>query len=69
MVKLIHAQTILSEGALSELKRKAGKNTAKDAIAVAVNHYLDCQHVHQESLERKLERTLKKRRSEKEKCI
>lgn len=69
MVKLVHAQTILSEEALSELKRKAGKNATKDAIAEAVKHYLDCQHTYQESLEKKLERTIKNRRSRKEKYI
>lgn len=69
MVKLVHAQTILSEEALSELKRKAGKNATKDAIAVAIDHYLDCQHTYQESLEKKLERTLKQRRIKKEKYI
>ncbi|MFO7967902.1 MAG: DUF5371 family protein [Archaeoglobaceae archaeon] len=69
MVKLVHAQTTLSEEALSELKRKAGKNATKDAIAVAVEHYLNCQHTYQESLEKKLERTIKKRRVEKERYI
>lgn len=69
MVRLVYAQTILSEKELNELKRRTGKNSTKSAVAAAVNHYLDCQHTHKESLEEKLERTLRSRRSEKENYI
>ncbi|MFP3908398.1 MAG: DUF5371 family protein [Halobacteriota archaeon] len=68
-MKLVHAQTILNEEALSELKRKSGENSTKDAIAAAVDHYLGCQYMYEESLEKKLERTLRNRRREKEKYI
>lgn len=62
MAKIVHAQTVLSESALSELKKKTGENATKDAIYKAVEHYLMCQYTHEEPLEKRLEDTLRKRK-------
>lgn len=61
MPKIVHAQTVLSDSSLSELKKKTGENATKDAIYRAVEHYLVCQYTHEEPLEKRLEETLKKR--------
>ncbi len=62
MAKIVHAQTVLSESSLSELKKKTGENATKDAIYKAVEHYLMCQYTHEEPLEKRLEDTLRKRK-------
>ncbi len=62
MAKIVHAQTVLSESSLSELKKKTGENATKDAIYKAVEHYLTCQYTHEEPLEKRLEDTLRKRK-------
>jgi hypothetical protein len=62
MVKIVHAQTVLPQHVLEELKRKTGESATKDAIATAVEHYLMCPYTHEEPLERKLEEVLKKKR-------
>ncbi|MFO7967964.1 MAG: DUF5371 family protein [Archaeoglobaceae archaeon] len=61
MVKIVHAQTVLAEQVLSELKSKTGEIATKDAIARAVDHYLSCSHTQEEPLERRLEEAMKKR--------
>ena len=38
-----HVQTVLLEETLKELKRKSNKQYSKDALTVAVEHYLDCK--------------------------
>ncbi|MFO7967435.1 MAG: DUF5371 family protein [Archaeoglobaceae archaeon] len=56
MVKIVHAQTLLSEELLNELKKKTGEKATKDAITTAVEHYLTCQHVHEDqSMNKRLE--------------
>ncbi|RLE46231.1 MAG: hypothetical protein DRJ31_10250 [Candidatus Methanomethylicota archaeon] len=62
MMKIVHAQTVLPEDVLEELKRKTGESATKDAIAKAVEHYLMCPYTHQEPLEKKLEEVLKKKK-------
>ncbi|MFW5936144.1 MAG: DUF5371 family protein [Candidatus Hadarchaeota archaeon] len=47
---------------LSELKKKTGENATKDAIAKAVDHYLRCQYTDEESMEKRLEEVLRKRK-------
>ena len=37
-----HVQTVLLEETLKELKRKSNKLYSKEALAVAVDHYLGC---------------------------
>lgn len=62
MVKIVHAQTVLPEDVLEQLKKKTGQSATKDAIAVAVEHYLSCPYTHEEPLEKKLEEVMKKRK-------
>jgi hypothetical protein len=62
MVKIVHAQTVLPEDMLNELKKKTGESATKDAIAKAVEHYLICPYTHEEPLERKLEEVIKKKK-------
>ncbi len=62
MVKIVHAQTVLPEDILNELKKKTGEGATKDAIAKAVDHYLMCPYTHEEPIEKKLEEVLKKKR-------
>ncbi|MFO7966740.1 MAG: DUF5371 family protein [Archaeoglobaceae archaeon] len=61
-MKVVHAQTVLDEAVLSELKKKTGENATKDAIAKAVDHYLRCQYTDEESMEKRLEEVLRKRK-------
>jgi diphthamide synthase (EF-2-diphthine--ammonia ligase) len=42
MMKIVHAQTVLTDLDLASLKMKTGEETTKDALAKAVQHYLDC---------------------------
>lgn len=44
MVKISHAQTVLTVEDIEALKKKTGENNTKDAIATAVSHYLECEH-------------------------
>ena len=37
-----HVQTVLLKETLDELKRKSNKQNTKDALTVAVDHFLDC---------------------------
>ena len=62
MVKIVHAQTVLPDYVLEELKKKTGESATKDAIAKAVEHYLVCPYTHEEPLEKKLEEVIKKKR-------
>ena len=62
MAKIVHAQTVLPEDVLEELKKKTGKMTTKDALAEAVEHYLTCPYTHEEPLGKKLEEIMKKKR-------
>lgn len=62
MVKIVHAQTVLPENVLEELKRKTGETATKDAIAKAVEHYLMCPYTHEEPLEKRLEEVIKKKK-------
>ncbi len=62
MVKIVHAQTVLPEDVLEELKKKTGESATKDAIAKAVEHYLKCPYTHEEPLEKKLEEIIRRRK-------
>ena len=42
MPNIQHVQTVLLETDLLALKDKSGKQYSKDALTVAVDHYLDC---------------------------
>ncbi|MFO7968416.1 MAG: DUF5371 family protein [Archaeoglobaceae archaeon] len=62
MAQIVHAQTVLNEDTLKELKQKTGENATKDAIATAVDHFLRCSYTNEEPLEGKLEEIMKSRR-------
>ncbi|MFP4557903.1 MAG: DUF5371 family protein [Halobacteriota archaeon] len=62
MPEIVHAQTVLTEDMLSELKRKTGERATKDAIATAVDHFLRCSYTQEETLKGKLEEVIKKRK-------
>lgn len=40
-----HVQTVLLEETLAELKEKSHKQYSKDALTVAVEHFLECNEV------------------------
>jgi len=42
MDKIVHATTKLPENVVKELKRKTGESTTKDALYIAITHYLYC---------------------------
>ncbi|MCK4811396.1 MAG: DUF5371 family protein [Methanosarcinales archaeon] len=44
MTKILHVQTVLIGDDLKALKEKTGETTTKDAIATAVEHYLNCPY-------------------------
>lgn len=44
MKKIVHAQTLLFEDDMKELKRKTGKKQTQDALNEAVQHYLKCNN-------------------------
>ncbi len=62
MTKIVHAQTVLPEDVLEQLKKKTGESTTKDALAKAVEHYLKCPYVHEDTFEKKLEEIIKKKK-------
>jgi len=62
LTRIVHAQTVLPEEVLEELKRKTGEMTTKDALAKAVEHYLICPYTHEEPLGKRLEEIMKKKR-------
>ncbi|MCS7131017.1 MAG: DUF5371 domain-containing protein [Archaeoglobaceae archaeon] len=62
MSKIVHAQTVLPENVLEELKKKTGENATKDAIAKAVEHYLICPYTHEEPFEKRIEEVIKKKK-------
>jgi hypothetical protein len=61
MVKIIHAQTVLTEEVLAQLKEKSGESATKDALAKAVEHYLQCPYTDSDMLEKRLEEYIRKR--------
>lgn len=44
LMKIVHAQTVISQDDLDALKEKSGESTTKDALAAAVQHYLECEY-------------------------
>ncbi|AEA47453.1 hypothetical protein Arcve_1450 [Archaeoglobus veneficus SNP6] len=43
--KLVIVQTKLPEDVLAELKKKTGEKTTKEALAKAIDHYLECSNI------------------------
>lgn len=63
MVKIVHAQTVITEDDLKALKEKTGESSTKDAIAKAIEHYLTCPYTdeREQMLRRHLERVVEKK--------
>lgn len=67
MVKIMHAQTVLTEDDIEALKIKTGESSTKDAIAKAVTHYLECEYTKVEDMwAKKLEKVVKRKQKEEE---
>ncbi len=64
MMKIVHAQTLLPEDILKDLKEKTGEEATKDALAKAIDHYLICPYA-KELPRKSLEVLLKERQVEK----
>jgi hypothetical protein len=65
MAKIMHVQTVLMVDDIEALKAKTGESSTKDALAKAVQHYLDCEYTHVENMwTKKLEKVVKKRSKE-----
>ncbi|RLG22110.1 hypothetical protein DRN72_02960 [Methanosarcinales archaeon] len=62
MVKIVHAQTVITIEDLLALKEKTGESSTKDAIAKAIEHYLKCPYTADEELWRaKLEKMVERK--------
>jgi hypothetical protein len=49
---VVFAQVPLLKAQLEELKRRTGTTTTKDALQIAVNHYLRCSAIERSESER-----------------
>ncbi len=57
MVRILHAQTVLTDEDLRRLKKKTGEDSTKEALSTAVQHYLECESTEVGELwQRRLER-------------
>lgn len=62
MAKIMHVQTVLVVDDIEALKMKTGETSTKDALAKAVQHFLDCEYTQVENMwAKKLEKVVKKR--------
>ena len=62
MIKIMHAQTVLTEDDVEALKQRTGEDSAKDAVAKAVAHYLECEYTNVEDMwAKKLEKIVKRK--------
>jgi hypothetical protein len=67
MAKIMHVQTVLMVEDIEALKAKTGESSTKDALAKAVQHYLECEYTQVENMwAKKLEKVVKKRSKEQE---
>jgi len=65
MAKIMHVQTVLVVEDIEALKVKTGEPNTKDALAKAVQHYLECEYTNvQDMWTKKLENVVKKRTKE-----
>ncbi|MDY0386851.1 MAG: DUF5371 family protein [Methanolobus sp.] len=67
MVKIVHAQTVLTEDELVALKKKCNESSTKEALSMAVRHYLECEYtdLDDEMWTKKLEKVVQKKRQKK----
>lgn len=63
MTRIVHAQTVLLEDELEALKQKTNEETTKDALAVAIHHYLECAYIHDDTWAEKLEKIVQKKQN------
>ncbi len=62
MAKIMHVQTVLMVEEIEALKTKTGESNTKDALAKAVQHFLECEYTQTENMwTRKLENVVKRR--------
>ncbi len=62
MAKIMHVQTVLMVEEIDALKLKTGETNTKDALAKAVQHFLECEYTLVEDMwTKKLENVVKKR--------
>lgn len=65
MAKIMHAQTVLTIEEVEALKLKTGESSTKDAVAKAVDHYLECEYTQAEDMwAKKLEKIVKRKEKE-----
>ncbi len=65
MSKIMHVQTVLMVDDIEALKVKTGETSTKDALAKAVQHYLECEYTQNEDMwTKKLEKVVNKRSQE-----
>ncbi|APH39197.1 DUF5371 family protein [Methanohalophilus halophilus] len=62
-MKIVHAQTVLTDEQLEALKKKSNESSTKDALSIAVQHYLECEYtdMDDEMWTRKLEKVVQKK--------
>ncbi|ATU07818.1 DUF5371 domain-containing protein [Methanohalophilus portucalensis] len=62
-MKIVHAQTVLTDEQLEALKKKSNESSTKDALSIAVQHYLECEYtdMNDEMWTRKLEKVVQKK--------
>lgn len=63
-MKIVHAQTVLTEEQLEALKKKTNEPSTKEALSVAVHHYLECEYttMNDEMWTRKLEKVVQNKK-------
>ncbi len=63
LMKIVHAQTVLTQDQLEELKKKTKEPSTKDALSTAVQHYLECEYTEMsdEMWTHKLEKVVQKK--------
>jgi hypothetical protein len=64
-VKIIHAQTVLAEDDLIALKSKCGESSTKEALSIAVQHYLECEYtdIGEQMWTKKIEKIVQKKQN------
>ncbi|WP_094229206.1 DUF5371 family protein [Methanolobus psychrotolerans] len=69
MVKIVHAQTVLTEDELAALKKKCNESSTKEALSMAVQHYLECEYTDlgdsDKMWTKKLEKVVQKKKQKK----
>ncbi len=67
-MKIVHAQTVLAEEQLQELKKKCNSSSTKEALTIAVEHYLECEYtdMNEDMWAKKMEKIVQKKKEQKE---